>query len=149
MSAKRQPLGSGSRMPTCGPRRQQVRTVPAGCFERQATPLSGPASPVDSRIAASLVPDGPRPASARFGAVLAGVRNDAGGCRWRPVSTIGGGINDEVDMLGARPKPRAANMLEPQRSARDSTMAATVLMRNVPCQEMVINGFWYKSSHRH
>lgn len=149
MSAKRQPLGRGSRMPTCGPRQQQVRTVPAGCFERHPAALSGPASP---RIAASLRlscrmdPGRPVPGSAPSWLVCAMM---PGSCRWRPVSTIGGGINDEVDILGARPKPRAANMLEPQRSARDSTMAATVLMRNVPRQDMVIDEFWCKSSHRH
>lgn len=82
-----------------------------------------------------------RPGMQRFGADLAGVRNDAGGCRWRPVSTIGDGINDEVDILGTRPNPRAANMLEPHRSAGDSTMAATVPMRNVPRQKVVMDEF--------
>ncbi|MDQ0094664.1 hypothetical protein J2T21_002557 [Paeniglutamicibacter psychrophenolicus] len=82
MSAKRQPLGSGSRLPTCGPRQQQVRTVPAGCFERQPTILSGPASPADSRIPASLVPDGPGlsvPGSAPSWLVCAMMPGAAGG----------------------------------------------------------------------
>lgn len=113
-SAKRQPLSSSSKLPSSGPRQQQIRTVPAGRFEPPPAALSGPGTPADSRIPAALVPGGSRAGQVPTRRRSGWCAHDARGYRWRPASNVGGGIKDEDGALGARPKPGAASMLEPQ-----------------------------------
>lgn len=69
--------------------------------------------PADNRISVSLAADGPRTGQAVIRRRSSWRARAASGYRCRPVSTMCGGINDEVHARRAA-KTGAANMLEPR-----------------------------------